>query len=261
MAVFRITSRTRRADLAKRSLRYIIHRRSREQEPITRTLYDPFGETRKLHAYETMDRAGKRTTFFRTVISPDPATEDTNRDLDLRLLTEATMRRLQLRLQGKPFAYFAAIHTDHSNNRHVHVIVLLEKGRLSKADLKALRQAATGNAREQRRLLDQGQEQAAEAPAREQGRIPEAAQILFRSQTARARQPLWQEPPLEPGGGGAPQNPICASCGPHAQMHRLTKTLFHCPTCGRIVADRGIGMEVVRQPTLELSLGLEVGAT
>jgi hypothetical protein len=178
LAVFRITSRTRRIDLAKRSLRYIIHRRSREQEPITRTLYDPFGETRKLHAYETMDQAGKRTTFFRTVISPDPTTEDTNRDLDLRLLTEATMRRLQLRLQGKPFAYFAALHTNHSKHRHVHVIVLLEKGRLSKADLTALRQAATGNAREQRRLLDQGQE---ETRTQELGQPTANAQVIFRS--------------------------------------------------------------------------------
>jgi hypothetical protein len=43
-------------------------------------------------------------------------------------------------------------------------------------------------------------------------------------------------------------------------MRRLTKTLFHCTSCGRIVADRGIGMEVVREPSLELFQGLEVGA-
>jgi hypothetical protein len=43
-------------------------------------------------------------------------------------------------------------------------------------------------------------------------------------------------------------------------MQRLTKTLFHCPSCGRIVAHRGLHWEVVRQPTLELSVGLEVGA-
>jgi hypothetical protein len=101
MAVFRITSRTRRTDLAKRSLRYIVHRRRQEQNPITRTLYDPFGETTKSQAYEAMDQAGKQVTFFRTVISPDPATEDTHRDLDLRLLTQATMQQLKLRLKGE----------------------------------------------------------------------------------------------------------------------------------------------------------------
>ena len=42
-------------------------------------------------------------------------------------------------------------------------------------------------------------------------------------------------------------------------MRRLTKTLFHCPSCGRIIKDEGIGYQVVREPTLELSLGLEVG--
>ena len=61
--------------------------------------------------------------------------------------------------------------------------------------------------------------------------------------------------------GGAPRhNPTCASCGWTQEMRRLTKTLFHCPSCGRIVAARGIGIEVVREPALALSQGLEVGA-
>jgi hypothetical protein len=258
MAVFRITSRTKRVALAKKSLRYIVHRRSQEQQPITRTLYDPFGETTKSQAYDAMDQAGKRVTFFRTVISPDPATEDTNRDLDLRLLTQATLQQLQLRLKGKPFQYFAAIHTDHSRNRHIHVIVLLEKGRLAKADLKALRLAATANAREQRLLLDQGQAKAVATQARAQAPVPPKAQSIFRSHSSRHL--AWEERGLERSGGVPQQNPICASCGPHAQMHRLTKTLFQCPTCGRIVKAAGIGLEVVRAPTLELALGLEVGS-
>jgi ribosomal protein L37AE/L43A len=257
MAVFRITSRTKRIALAKRSLRYIVHRRSQEQSPITRTLYGEFGQTTKHHAYEAMDRAGKRTTFFRTVISPDPATEDANRDLDLRLLTDATMQRLKFRLQGRPFEYFAAIHTDHSNNRHIHVILLLEKDRLAKTDLKALRQAATANAKEQRRLLDQGQERVEEVQAQAFGKSAKTAQVIFRSQSLRHL--AGEERTLKSSGGVPRQNPTCSSCGPHAQMHRLTKTLFHCPTCGKIVKDAGIGMEIVRQPTLELSLGLEVG--
>src|SRR4051794_16026973 len=159
MAIFRITSRTRRADLAKRSLRYIVHRRSREQPTITRTLYDNYGTTDKYQAYSRIDRRGEWATCFRTVISPDPLVEDAKRDLDLRALTEATMRQLQLRLRDTPFSYFAAMHTDHSNNRHIHALLLLKKHRLSKADLKALRDAATENAREQRQLLDKATEQ------------------------------------------------------------------------------------------------------
>jgi hypothetical protein len=257
MAVFRITSRTKRVALAKKSLRYIVHRRSQEQRPVTRTLYDPFGETTKSQTYEAMDQAGKQVTFFRTVISPDPAREDTHRDLDLRLLTQATMQQLKLRLKGKPFQYYAAIHTDHARNRHIHVILLLEKDRLAKADLKALRLAATAHAREQRLLLDQGQVKAAATQAREQAHVPPKAQLIFRSHASRHL--AWEAGGLEPRGGVPHQNPICAACGPHAQMHRLTKTLFHCPTCGRIVKAAGIGLEVVRAPTLELSLGLEVG--
>jgi hypothetical protein len=154
MAIFRITSRTRRPDLAKHSIRYIVHRRSREQPTITRMLYDQHGITDKHHSYNRIDRRGEWCTCFRTVISPDPLVEDANRDLDLRALTEATMQQLRLRLKDRAFQYSAAIHTDHSNNRHIHVLLLLNKHRLSKADLQALRTAATENAREQRGQLD-----------------------------------------------------------------------------------------------------------
>jgi len=149
MAIFRITSRTRRPDLAKRSIRYIVHRRGREQPTITRTLYDNYGITDKYQAYSRIDRRGEWATCFRTVISPDPLVEDAKRDLDLRALTEAAMRQLQLRLRETPVSYFAAMHTDHSNNRHIHVLLLLKQHQLSKADLKALRTAATENAKEQ----------------------------------------------------------------------------------------------------------------
>jgi hypothetical protein len=255
MAIFRITSRTRRADLAKRSLRYIVHRRSREQPTITRTLYDQYGITDKYQAYKRIDKRGAWATCFRTVISPDPLLEDTNRDLDLRLLTEATMQQLQLRLKDKPFSYFAAIHTDHTNNRHIHVLLLLKQHRLSKVDLTALRTAATDNAREQRRHLDKTQEQRQGLEA--QQTTPQA-EIIFRS-PSRSQQ-AWMEPASEWRGGAPQQNPTCSSCGFTQEMRRLTKTLFHCTSCGRIVAHQGRGMTVVREPTLALFKGLEVGA-
>ena len=261
MAIFCVTSNTKRTDLAKKSIRYIVHRRNQEQTTITRTLYDKYGITDKYAAYEAIDKAGERgkLTVFRTVISPDPRTEDVNRDLDLRLLTEATMQRLQLRLTDKFLQYFAAIHTDHSNNRHIHVILLLKTGRLSKADLGAFRTAAAGNAREQRRLLDRTQEA---TQAMEEGQPAATAQVIFRSQTTRqpVRQQVFEERPLDSAGGSPRHNPTCASCGWSQEMRRLTKTLYHCTSCVRIVEDQGIGMEVVREPSLELFQGLEVGA-
>jgi hypothetical protein len=255
MAIFRITSRTRRADLAKKSIRYIVHRRSREQPTITRTLYDQYGVSEKSTAYSRIDRRGAWKTCFRTVISPDPALEDSNRDLDLRLLTEATMQALRLRLKDKAFAYSAAIHTNHSNNRHIHVLLLLKKHRLSKSDLKALKGAATENAREQRRRLDKSQEQRHGLEA--QHPTPQAPSI-FRSQSR--SQQAWMEPASGWSGGVPQHNPTCSFCGFTQAMQRLTKTLFHCTSCGRIVAARGLHLEVVREPTLEISQGLEVGA-
>ena len=165
------------------------------------------------------------------------------------------MQQLRLRLKNRAFQYFAAVHTDHSNNRHIHVLLLLKQHRLSKAVLKALRTAATENAKEQRRTLDNVQEA---AQTREQGRPLATAQIIFRSQLS--RQQRGEEHAIERSGGSQPQNPTCSSCGWTQEMRRLSKTLFHCTSCGRIVADRGLRLEVVREPTLELSRGLEVGA-
>ncbi|MBV9481641.1 MAG: hypothetical protein JO249_12940 [Acidobacteria bacterium] len=257
MAIFRITSRTKRVALAKKTIRYIVHRRDRTQEPITRTLYDKFGQTDKQDAYETMDQAVWKTTFFRTVLSPDPRREDTHRDLDLRLLTEATMRRLAQRFKGMPFQYFASIHTDHSKNRHIHVVLLLEKQYLSRADLKAIRWAVTENARQQRRLLDKDTAQAVEEAPRG-FKSAKTATIFFRSHADRRL--VRGEQSSESSGGIPPHNPVCTSCGPFVEMERLTKTLFRCPACARVVVKQGMGMAVVREPRLELSLEQEVGS-
>jgi hypothetical protein len=42
-------------------------------------------------------------------------------------------------------------------------------------------------------------------------------------------------------------------------MERISRNLFHCANCGTIVKDQGIGIEVVRTPRLELTLGKEAG--
>ena len=89
MAIFKVTSRTWNREAAKRTVRYIAHRRDRDHKRLTRELFGKDGETlTKNQVYRLIDKANRKTTFFRIVLSPDRKTEDTKRDLDLRALSE-----------------------------------------------------------------------------------------------------------------------------------------------------------------------------
>ena len=99
-----------------------------------------------------IDEAQKGSIFFRFVISPDPATEDTERDLFLREITEHTMLGLEDRLR-REIQWVAATHDDHAPHRHVHILAILPK-KLQVHDLKALRAIATEAALEQRHQRD-----------------------------------------------------------------------------------------------------------
>ena len=99
-----------------------------------------------------IDAAKKGSVFFRIVISPDAQIEDTRSDLYLWQITEQTMLTLEERLNiHVPFT--AVEHNDHTGNRHVHLLACL-KGRIEKGDLKALREAATEAAMQQRQERD-----------------------------------------------------------------------------------------------------------
>src|SRR4051794_7944502 len=148
MAIVKITSRTRMASRAKATIRYIVHRREQVGERITRPLYGREGESTKQQAYELIDAAGKGTTFFRITISPDPKREDKGKDLNLRELTEQTLHALQLQFPHQQLHFFAAIH-GHTDKRHVNLLALLD-GKITPKCLVLLREAATGNANEQR---------------------------------------------------------------------------------------------------------------
>jgi hypothetical protein len=152
MAVVRITSYTRNRGEAKASIRYITHRPGKDGRVTSRPLYTFDGEVSKLDAYQMIDDAQKGSVFFRIVISPDAKQEDTRKDLYLWQITEQTMLTLEERLNiHVPFT--AAEHNDHTGNRHVHLLACL-KGRIEKADLKALREAATDAALAQRQERD-----------------------------------------------------------------------------------------------------------
>jgi hypothetical protein len=121
-------------------------------------------------AYRIIDEAAKGSWFYRIVISPDPQSEDSKQDLHLRAITEHTMQTLEDRLQ-KPIAWVGAIHADHTNIRHVHLVAVVSR-KLDKEDLAALRQTATEASLEQRRYRDLQIEQHAAVSTRAQLETP-----------------------------------------------------------------------------------------
>jgi hypothetical protein len=142
---------------AKAAIRYIQHRKNREQGNVTRELYGATGVIKRQDAYQMIDDAEKGTIFFRFVISPDQHTEDSAKDLHLQTLTAQTMLALEAQL-GKPVPFAAAIHDDHTDLRHVHLIACVQ-GRLNTTHFQAMRETATHEALQQRQERDQQREQ------------------------------------------------------------------------------------------------------
>src|SRR5918992_4261495 len=119
MTIVRATSYTRGRKAIKATIRYNQHRTGRDGQRKSRQLFGLAGTMGRNAAYEMLDAAEKGTVFFRFVISPDQETEDTAKDLELRELTRQTMLALQEHV-AKRVSFAAAIHDDHTDNRHVH---------------------------------------------------------------------------------------------------------------------------------------------
>jgi len=126
------------------------------KERITRTLFGIDGAMDRKDAYRMIDEAEGGSSFFRMIISPDPKTEDTKRDLFLRDVTEQTMQTVAERVH-KHVQWVAAEHDDHTPKRHVHVLAVVQ-GRLTSRDLQAVRQGTTEACLQQRAELDLMQE-------------------------------------------------------------------------------------------------------
>jgi hypothetical protein len=141
----------------KAAVRYIEHRAGREGEKVKRELFGIDGVMNRQQAYQMIDDAEKGTAFFRIVISPHPAREDTEKDLHLAELTRQTILTLEERLNIE-VPYVAAEHDDHTDKRHVHVLAMV-RGRLNTQDLEALRTTATNTASLQRQERDLQQQQ------------------------------------------------------------------------------------------------------
>ncbi len=154
---------------AKRTIRYIQHRKGKDGQKITRQLFGSDGAMERQEAYELIDDAEKGSIFFRFVITPDPAEEDKRHDLDMRGVTAQTMQILNEKMQ-KPVQWVAAIHNDHRPHRHVHILAIVPD-KLYTQDFHLMRDQATATCLEQRKEHDLAiQQKAREREEAEWGR-------------------------------------------------------------------------------------------
>jgi hypothetical protein len=162
-------------ETAKANIRYIQERPGRDREKFTRPLFNNAGYLGRLEAYQFIDEAAKEGRYFyRFKLSPDPATEDTKRDLNMRKLTRQMMKRLEKRFKTTiPWA--GSLHDDHTDIRHVHILAALPR-RLQKYELEALIREVTTLCQEQRRALE-----------------PEKDRVQWR-ETARHERPTFAQP-------------------------------------------------------------------
>ncbi|HJT58344.1 MAG TPA: hypothetical protein VJ761_17700 [Ktedonobacteraceae bacterium] len=137
---------------AKAAVRYIENRPGKDGGRTVRTLFHANGKVERAEVYQMIDQAVKGSYFFRLVISPDPTREDSDKNLDLRELADKTIQSVEERFQ-QPVQWVAAIHADHAEHRHIHVIAIVP-GRLTVQDLYQMRTAATEEACEQGRQLE-----------------------------------------------------------------------------------------------------------
>jgi hypothetical protein len=166
MAIVKATY-TRQGRAAKASVRYIEHRPGKDGAKVRRTLFQADGKVERREVYEMIDVAAKSSYFFRLVISPDPQREDSDKNLALREITERTIQSLEDRFQ-QPLQWVAAIHADHAEHRHVHVIAIVP-ARLEVQDFQRMRSAATEEALEQLRQLDLAREQSEQSQEQDEG--------------------------------------------------------------------------------------------
>ena len=146
---------------AKDTVRYIQHRTGKDGERVMRPLFTHDSPMTRQDAYQFIDEAPKGTKFFTFIISPDPTTEDTHHDVDMRAITITTMQTVEAIMRGQgissPVVWVAAVHDDHTEKNHVHALASLQ-GRLDTPDLKRLIDVTTTACLEQRRELDRSRE-------------------------------------------------------------------------------------------------------
>jgi hypothetical protein len=219
----------------KRHLRYITHRRGREEGRLTRQLFNAQGQTDRRSVYGLIDTARRGTVFYKFMINLDPKREDTYKDVDLAHITRQTILALE-RQFGITLPFAAVIHpADHTPLRHVHGIFLLPR-RLSQEAFRTLRQLAWTTATAQARLQRRARDRVLENPryralplSRTLNRSWEQPQVLRRRPSGRplVRLKQWGRGYRAPRVQGG-----CPHCG-FGGTTGISVFLSVCPRCGR----------------------------
>ena len=217
---------------AKANIRYIQERPGRDKEKLTRTLFGAAGSMGRYEAYQFINDAPKGTYFYRLKLSPDPAKEDTKRDLHMQKLTRQMMQGLEARLKTAiPWA--GALHDDHTDIRHVHILTAIPR-RLQRYELDALIRDATTICREQRRDLEPGKERTIWRDTARHAKTYQSVKFGKRLHLTADRQA--QKRPLMLGVGSSSKvhaSCTCPRC--HFPQSHDGRGVHTCVSCGRIL--------------------------
>jgi hypothetical protein len=139
---------------AKETVRYIAYRSGRDGSRTARQLFDELGNLSKEQVYQIIDQEAQqgRRFYYHVVLSPDPAGEDTFKDLSLCSVAQDTISHLA-KQSGYALSWAGAIHDDHTDKRHLHLLAIVPK-RLDRDALRIAREAGTHECLMQRRELD-----------------------------------------------------------------------------------------------------------
>jgi hypothetical protein len=224
---------------AKGNIYYIQNRPGRDRQRQTRSLFGAAGFISRYEAYQFINAAPEGTYFYRLKLSPDPAREDTRRDLHMQKLTRAMMKRLE-KQSKTAIPWAAALHDDHTDIRHVHILAAIP-ARLQKYELEFLIREATILSLAQRRFLDRG---ALRLPWQES---TPPQRLKFGKYTAyRNREPAFSP---HAGGARAPQSSCtCPRC--HAHLLHDRRGSHSCQSCGLMLHKK-------KAPTLQRRKGGE----
>lgn len=194
-------------------LKYFTHRAGRDGEKMIREIFTNIGETDKQQFYSRIKNAGRGTTFFKFMISPDPGREDSLKDLDLRHITRRTISKMEKAI-GRRLFFVATVHNaDHTPLRHVHGIFLVN-GRLSKEQFLALSQVARSESTRQALIQRRARDLVRASP-----RYPTISRK--RREAIHGRERAGHVPKIQPG---------CRNCG-FGGLEGLPAYKRNCPMC------------------------------
>ncbi len=223
---------------AKATIRYIQHRRGKDEQTVTRTLFGREGAMERQDAYRIIDEAPKGSIFYRIILSPDPRQEDRNHDLDMRDISEQTIQALEDLIGGQePIEWIAATHADHAPHLHTHVLAVVPK-RLYQAELNYLIHHATKASLEQRRILDLAHYRERERPYPLQRYASPFHRNLssFQKRSRGSTKERASSPGYTTGSSLKPQLRTCFCTRCFAQhMHSIRDPVHKCKSCGQLL--------------------------